>query len=324
MAFLHYTSGKEAINRNFQDYKGIAYRLYSMVFSGLSTANANLVISPDRIFFPVEALVTTPAHSQPQYLIQRYAISYTYSGQFLLNSTRLHKPKGTQQFLGIAPVRYPNFPMLAKLTESDVSVNRIRNHFSSADACLDSKATKQEFLARFHEYEIIQLYTHGEASSDAGEPAIQFSDAPLYLSELVPEKPVATRFVFLSACETAGGKEFKGEGVFNFSRGFAALGIPASVSMLWQVDNEPTYRITEYFYRYIADGLSKDKALQKAKLEFFRTADPTQQYPYYWAGAVLIGTTDPLVQKKEALPLWMGFVLVISAAIFFLLKRMLR
>ena len=103
------------------------------------------------------------------------------------------------------------------------------------------------------------------------DPVIYFSDSALYLSSLIPDRKPVTQLVVLSACETANGKLYRGEGIFSFNRGFAALGIPAAISNLWSVDNESTYQITELFYKYLSQGLPTDIALQKAKLEFINT-----------------------------------------------------
>jgi hypothetical protein len=116
----------------------------------------------------------------------------------------------------------------------------------------------------------------------------------------------------LSACETAKGKFYQGEGVFSFSRGFAALGIPSSVTNLWSVENESTYRLTELFYKYLSEGSSPDIALQNAKREFMRTTSKEKKLPYYWASAILIGKTDK-IELKKGLP-W-TFVLVTSGVL---------
>lgn len=319
--FIRYCWGTEAINRDFEGFIRVSSALYRLLFSGLPTAQGRLVVVPDGVFFPLDALVTGYDGKEPRYLFMDHAVSYTYSARFLLNSARAGRNSGEGTFLGIAPVRFPAHRQFAALHNSDASLQRIEACFSSGTSLLHEAARRDAFAARFHAYEIVQLYTHSEATSEAGEPAIYFSDAPLYLSELVLERPLSTRFVFLSACETAKGKEFKGEGVFSFARGFAALGIPASISMMWQVEHEPTYRLTELFYRFIADGLAKDEALQKARLEFYSDADAAQRYPYYWAAPLLTGSTEPLAQKKQVWPLWAGLLLVLAVAVFFFLRK---
>jgi CHAT domain-containing protein len=146
---------------------------------------------------------------------------------------------------------------------------------------------------------------------------IYFSDSVLSLSDLFYEGKPSTSLVVLSACETAKGKLYNGEGVFSFSRQFAALGIPTSVSNLWQVDNQSTYKLTELFYKYLSRGLPSDVALQKAKKEFRKTAmSKEQDLPYYWAASVLIGQSNAILSEK---PFQWQWVALFVAALFLLL-----
>jgi CHAT domain-containing protein len=123
------------------------------------------------------------------------------------------------------------------------------------------------------------------------------------LSELFSKERPAARLVVLSACETALGRDYKGEGVFSFSREFAGLGIPATISNLWSVDNESTYRITELFYQFISKGLPTDVALQQAKLKFIKEGSKGKGLPYYWASPILTGKTE-IIKTKSVYPLW--------------------
>ena len=65
----------------------------------------------------------------------------------------------------------------------------------------------------------------------------------------------------------------KGEGVFSLARGFAAAGIPSTVTTLWEIDEKATYQLTELFYQYLKEGNTGDVAIQKAKLEFIARND---------------------------------------------------
>lgn len=171
-------------------------------------------------------------------------------------------------------------------------------------------------MQEFYQYRIIQLYTHAADSSKNNEPVIYFADSVLYLSELIGEYKPATRLIVLSACETGLGKHYEGEGVFSLNRGFAAMGVPSSVTYLWAVENEPTYALTELFYKYLSKGLPLDEALQQAKLEFLRVSGKEQQLPVNWAAAILVGKTDRIhVRKRTNLLYYAGAIILLSLVI---------
>ena len=200
--------------------------------------------------------------------------------------------------MGMAPVHFKSEMYLAELRGSDNSLRQLKSYFKYSDDFISARASKNNFLQEFSKYKIIQLYTHALSNSTMGEPVIYFADSALYLSDLFNEQRPATRLIMLSACETAKGKFYQGEGVFSFSRGFAALGIPSSITNLWSVENESTYRLTELFYKYLSKGLSPDMALQKAKRDFISSASKEKQMPYFWASAILIGKTDKIEFRK--------------------------
>jgi CHAT domain-containing protein len=120
----------------------------------------------------------------------------------------------------------------------------------------------------------------------------------LYLSELIGGQKPATNLIVLSACNTGIGKLHIGEGVFSFNRGFAALGIPASISSLWSVEKASTIQLTEFFYKYLDKGEPTDVALQHAKLDFLKSASERNKLPYYWAGTILAGKAERIDCKK--------------------------
>ena len=214
----------------------------------------------------------------------------------------------------MAPINFNASFRLVPLPGSDQSLQRINHLFRNAVMITGNGVTPSRFMDEFHDYQVVQLYTHAADSGKFKEPVIYFGDSSLSLSDLVYEERPATRLIVLSACETASGKFYQGEGVFSFSRGFAALGIPSSISNLWSVENESTYRLTELFYKYLAEGLPLDVALQKAKIEFLKTESHEKQLPYFWSALVLVGSADPIVLKK---PLPIPYILTGIIALLF-------
>lgn len=297
---IAYISDPVLLNRQFNSFVKQSRRLYDLIFQNHEVPFGRIVVSPDGRYFPFESLVTGMKGKEPIYFLEEHAVSYTYSARYLMNRFARSTKSFSGNFMGIAPVDFESKMKLSSLPGSNNSVERLELFFDEADNLLEKKATKKEFLNKFGLYQIIQLYTHSSDSSGEGEPVIYFADKPLYLSELTTLKQPVTDLIVLSACETGKGKFYQGEGVFSFNRAFAGLGIPSCVNNLWSVDNESTYQLTEMFYKYLADGLPIDQALQQAKLEFMKTTSEMGRLPYYWAAAILAGKTDAVEFKKKS------------------------
>jgi CHAT domain-containing protein len=94
--------------------------------------------------------------------------------------------------------------------------------------------------------------------------------------------------VVLSACRTALGKDFKGEGLVGLTRGFMYAGAPRVVGSLWPSDDKATAELMVKFYgKLLKKGLSPAAALRAAEIEMFR--DRRWRQPYFWAAFILQG-----------------------------------
>lgn len=94
--------------------------------------------------------------------------------------------------------------------------------------------------------------------------------------------------VVLSACQTALGKDIKGEGLVSLTRGFMHAGAPRVVASLWNVDDAATAELMSRFYRHmIVHGLKPAAALRAAQLDLAK--ERRYQSPYFWAGFVIQG-----------------------------------
>ena len=93
--------------------------------------------------------------------------------------------------------------------------------------------------------------------------------------------------VVLSACETAIGREVRGEGLLGLSRAFMYAGADEVVASLWQVSDSATATLMGAFYENYARSRDAASALASAKRTVKR--NPRWRHPYYWAGFVLYG-----------------------------------
>jgi CHAT domain-containing protein len=94
--------------------------------------------------------------------------------------------------------------------------------------------------------------------------------------------------VVLSACDTALGKNIKGEGIVGLTRGFMYAGAPRVVATLWRVDDDATSEFMKWFYMGIfLEHQSPIAALRAAQMEMRKQA--RWRSPYYWGAFVIEG-----------------------------------
>ena len=112
--------------------------------------------------------------------------------------------------------------------------------------------------------------------------------------------------VVLSACQTALGKDVRGEGLLGLTRGFMYAGASSVVASLWKVDDEATAELMRQFYtNMLRKGMTPADALRAAQNSIRQR--PEWQAPYYWAGFTLQGEYRQVI--KPARRSASGFVL---------------
>ena len=97
--------------------------------------------------------------------------------------------------------------------------------------------------------------------------------------------------VVLSACNTALGKEIKGEGLIGLTRGFMYAGAGGVAASLWKVDDEATAALMTRFYEgMFRKGLTPSAAMREAQLWMWQ--QQRWRAPYFWAAFIIQGRYD--------------------------------
>jgi len=92
----------------------------------------------------------------------------------------------------------------------------------------------------------------------------------------------------LSACQTALGKEIRGEGLVGLTRGFMYAGAPRVIASLWQIDDRASAELMKRFYgAMLGQKLRPAAALRAAQISMSK--DPRWRKPNYWAAFTLQG-----------------------------------
>ena len=97
--------------------------------------------------------------------------------------------------------------------------------------------------------------------------------------------PLRRKLVVLSACQSAGGAVFAGEGTLSLARTFFKAGASAVVGSLWPVRDGDSAELFDHFYRHLARGETAAQALASTQQELVALGRPAEQ----WAGWVVLG-----------------------------------
>ena len=100
---------------------------------------------------------------------------------------------------------------------------------------------------------------------------------------------LSAELVVLSACQTALGKDIKGEGLVGLTRAFMYAGASRVVASLWRTEDRATAVLMNRFYESMltGKGMSPAAALRKAQLSMWQ--DQRWKHPRYWAAFTLQG-----------------------------------
>ena len=189
-------------------------------------------------------------------------------------------------------------PLFDRLTSSRREAEAIASLSDEAMLALDFQARRSLLTdGRLGDFRVLHFATHGtfhgehpELSGivlslvdEAGRPQEGFLRLPDLHS-----LSLAADLVVLSGCQTALGREIRGEGLVGLSQGFLDAGARNVVASLWQVPDRATAELMTAFYRsYLQRGAAPAAALREAQLAV--RARRGWSEPYHWASFILLG-----------------------------------
>ena len=201
-------------------------------------------------------------------------------------------------------------PILTNLPNVRNELASIQSRIGNHETALDRAATEQRFDAEAGQARIVHVASHAEADPTyplysrvyLWDDPESDDDGVVHLYEL-QDLRIPADLVVLSGCSTAAGQSQAGEGTIGLQYGVRAAGAHAALATLWPVDDKATVEIVGSFYEGLADGLPKDRALQKAQVAYLSHHTGGDASPYYWASAVLSGSPAPVPLSPPS-PIW--------------------
>ena len=290
------------------------YRHLVFPFETFMAETNNLVIIPDGAinYLPFESFLTTmpavaDAFRTHPYMLKKFRISYQFSSYLLLE--KLESDKNSRNLLAFAP-SFGEMGEMFRGEKPDEPLPELIYHREEAetiarmwegDLFVGDNATKSSFITHAPDAGILHLATHGitnEENSNLSYLAFSPvgndpSSGRLYSGELYGLN-LQANMVVMSACETGIGKLVRGEGMTSMAMGFSYAGVKSMIATYWRVNDLASSNLMKSFYKELKSGFAIDHALQTAKLQMIHNGDNYTAHPYFWAGYVVIGSTDPL------------------------------
>ncbi|OOQ59813.1 hypothetical protein BC343_06615 [Mucilaginibacter pedocola] len=298
----YYRNGPGAMLNAPKAFYGQSNAIYRQLLSGMSLKNGEqLCLVPDDVLghLGFDGLITNsnykPIIQQWPFLLRQVSTTYTFS----LNALLKNKPQGSahDNFTGLFVTHQnnSNTPIIAVKKEAEAVNKLVRG-----DYLYDAEVNNKAFFNAFENSAVLHISTHAYLSGVNKEPTLDFGTQKLFLFELLAKRNKPS-LVVLSACRTGDGLLAQGEGVISLSRGFSAVGTPATIAGLWNVNDDAVATITAGMYKHLLAGKSTGAALHLAKLNWLQAVRPADALylPYYWDSLTLMGT-DATVKLQQA------------------------
>jgi CHAT domain-containing protein/tetratricopeptide (TPR) repeat protein len=289
---------------NWRDASAATYRTLLAPIAAHIRGKTRLIIIPDDVVFdvPLEAATMVDGPQAGSFVMERYEVSYALSlrpvaghgvssppgeprsGRLLLLGDPV-VPRGEVLVCGERQELGP----LAGVREEMGAIQRIVG--PGRTVAYSGQALRTDVLpANFRAFRMIHFATRGLFNRRAPwESCLVFSGdnagVPLWA---LARLRLDADLVVLSACETARGRVFKGEGLWGFPSAALAAGARNVVGSLWRVEDRSTAKLMEEFYGAMAPEFRDYRgALRTARLRLLRETE--WKHPYYWAAFLLYG-----------------------------------
>ncbi|MEO6347348.1 MAG: CHAT domain-containing protein [Aquaticitalea sp.] len=329
------------------------YKLYQYLWQPFEDQihTKKIVIVPDRELFNLsfEMLTPKPIASYKELatnsLLAKYIISYNYSLFLIDNGSKIGYK---DDFVAFVPefddkmkenykiaihdsidLDKAYLTLLPQPFTKDLAKSSTR--LFGGESFLNEKSTEHIFKNSAKEHKIIHIGTHAESNNVSPElsrlvfaksnDSSDTDDNYLYTYEIYNTN-LSSNLAILTACETGKPSYQAGEGMISLAHAFNYAGSESILTSLWKIDEQSSAKIIDLFYKHIKKGLSKDEALQKAKLQYIAEAEGRTVNPEYWAGLILIGDTAPIeMQSSQTWIYWILAGLAFAFMFLLFLKR---
>lgn len=257
----------------------------------------SVTVVPDRELYrvPFAALVDERTH---RYAVEQTTFRVAPSTAFYLDAERVNGvTDASARILAIgnplsSTSRGAGYP---ELPGADIEARAVGRLYSSSLVLTGNDATRVRFLELAPTSGVVHFAGH--AVMDADRPSrsyLMFADDGV-TSGVVEAREIATlrlpavRLVVLSACSTVNARASHAGGITGLAYSFLRAGVPATVSTLWDINDQSSTPVLVDFHNELVRGTPAAEALRRAQLRALHSTMPELRDPRVWGAFTYTG-----------------------------------
>ena len=269
-------------------------------------------------YLPFDFLPLNGEGSDRKMLIEGFPLSYGFSLRSYLLERRPRREAGA--YIGFArgfadrsdPATADHAVLVNAVPEVETAQELL-----GGEIFVDGMATEAQFRESAPGGAVLHLASHAYLNDEnplysrlilAPE---KNSDGELFAYEVL-DLDLGAEMTILSACNTGSGQYKRGEGTMSLAKSFAYAGCPAIVMNHWEANDKGSLELIGNFLDGISEGLEKDVALQKAKLDYLSEANEVTSHPYFWSVMGLVGDHSSIELEGKGDSPWLLLILILG------------
>jgi CHAT domain-containing protein len=264
--------------------------LYDMLRIRAIPADApkRVIVLPDGKINAINLETLVVPTPQPHFWIEDVTMSYAPSLDLIdVPAPPRSGRNGRLLVMGSVPAAGPEFPALS---QAGTEMNDVSSFFDRPRPVLIAgpAATAGAYLSSEpRQFDYIHFVAHGTANVRAPLDSAVIVAGPRLTGSQIIKTRLEAQLVTISSCNSAGSRNYAGEGLVGLAWAFLRAGARRVVAAQWEVNDIATPKLMKRMYAELADGREPADALRTAKLDMLRKGKYTR--PVYWAPFILYG-----------------------------------
>jgi CHAT domain-containing protein len=279
------TSYRNVVEHSIQDPMSVPPDLWNKVLAPIVakiSKGSRVIVIPDGPLHRLNLETLVVPTPQPHYWIEDVEIAVAPSIVIAMSKPTAARPESSALLIGDPEYKGTDYEPLPGAASE---LNEIAACLRPAVIRNGPKATPRAYReADPSKFQVIHFAAHADANAESPlDSAVVLSHQgdsyKLYARDVI-DIPIHADLVTLSACRSAGAREYAGEGLIGFAWAFLQAGARSVVAGLWNVADSSSGPLMSCFYKGIAAHQDVVSAMHAAKLEMLHS--DRFRKPFYW------------------------------------------